>query len=1579
MTPHSSTAIPQLPLPRAVPSRTSGRPSASQPDPTLTSHVPHNAVVIDLSDNNYGTSGGDRPAKRLKLDAGVDMLDPGRMSAGVDLQPSINPSDLRRQFPSDASGGRQTWSTREGTIRTGQGGSMQDGNSEGEAQWSRPASLPPFPIRPWKYKPPKRHTAGVTHSKPIISADAVKTTPFRFQTPSDAPRVIAEKHADFYPWVGSHPEDVLTEQTSKQGFYDRVQVSQNESNTARPSLFAQFKHRAGLKLLSAVFTTALEKRQASSQVTASSTFRPPPRVTLTDNKREAWLRDLANASVPLRRLSRTIPHGIRGKVLLDQCLSKSIPIGRAIWLAKCVGANEIRAFKRKGTSAAVASGLEAKWVKDWTMNVQQFVEGVLGNCGEPDWKAKMSYALRLAARLFGEHLLDQDVFLEWFLTSLDTSSLNTLPAWLLMAGVYWESLVRYRKRGRRLAETLLEKLRQAQSFNHNNILHPITSRLSVLIKRFVQTRPSCFVLPQTWSKYQPVLFSCLNPGDQEEQLILAKLSDRNERVQRSKDVEKTAQKSPTQCLIRLLDSFCSSNDFSALSSECLKLPIDQSALIGKIMEWASTSFRAGLCRTYVAVRLLRRWKRCGVDIDSDILSFLAENHRGKGLRKMDIFHVISELIRSQSFSVGRYLQWLMARGVVHSKVLVGQTNGSTDVELLCHIPLCRLPEHVWNLRNTLLARTGYSVSGETRHTQLIKSFLKRRLPEIFSEDGGSEDHDMTDDINFATLSWTVKSHIGQWLRDHVASHIKSCLKSAMDNDFACDIKISRLTPDEFFEIRHVLECLSDLSMLADVLKHASRSDDAIVLASAADTLNYHFDSFNAIGATRDLFKSFTEAYVRVSKTDPPNTDLITSLLDVVIKVPDEIATLAVLRRDLVQLDRKLGIAASSPVSDHMADGLNTANPTFTEELNQLLASGNTMDEQTMARIFETLSKRLGSERTDLKLGTNEIARYLAQLRTFNTKTFDSLMVKWMVHFLKSAPRPSLVLILPPLIGVGCVTFQAFSSLVKAVVSSGSQREMIPDRLRLYLDMLRLLDTKEAADGPFLDLVLYRFKIARREYLSQCPFDVLSLVQDILVELSGSTATLAESDHGYALKDLILPLLREQIVSHQDIDSRDGVDKVLTKYPTCADVIHQALFSLLGLQAEGALAVVDDTMQLINDLSLPLCLAQLRLHFNTVSDDETKTKVLDLLFKTAESGVQSGNSHWRDVLGVLQADAAQHVRRRAESQILSMLLPPALQHSAADESSETTNPSRTSLVYLRIVEDLAYSIADGGASGFGASLVEKMNMLLQRVVLLSNETKNSDNPGVNGDAASGLAPAPQEQAIALWFYVLLRIVAIHHSTLSSTATSKSDLVDRTRLLITICCIALSPIFSKTQRFRFPSTIPLPPSKFQLDRSITAANLQVQALDVAATLVDSLPDEARQQCVRFLRERCPPFLQPQNDPRLLFLLGPLTDTPPPSSTPSQLPAPQNSQIAAGAANLAAPLPSHSFPASNSNNMTPTAAEDSNSLMSKLRFQQRGRIIGPYPMRAWEMLEESAPIVGVNDTALNLGYFGARQTRG
>lgn len=252
---------------------------------------------------------------------------------------------------------------------------------------------------------PKATVAAPTPTPPTKKDTRPK--PYTVETPPDAPRysihlkpaptanvgsTTTTGYADFYPWTGNHPEDQFSDHVIRHGYFDKAPSSQNETTSAKSALFHMLKQKSGMHALSTVFTSVLAHRRHTSQVTAPSTFKPPPRVTVTDTKREIWLKDLANPAIPLRRLSRTIPHGIKGKVLLEQCLNKNVPVDRAIWLAKCVGANEIRSFKRKGVNGTFVMGGEAKWIREWTVCVEQFVESVFSAFGDAEWKAKVNYA-----------------------------------------------------------------------------------------------------------------------------------------------------------------------------------------------------------------------------------------------------------------------------------------------------------------------------------------------------------------------------------------------------------------------------------------------------------------------------------------------------------------------------------------------------------------------------------------------------------------------------------------------------------------------------------------------------------------------------------------------------------------------------------------------------------------------------------------------------------------------------------------------------------------------------------------------------------------------------------------------------------------------------------------------------------------------------------------------------------------------------------------------------------------------------------------------------------------------------------
>jgi len=164
------------------------------------------------------------------------------------------------------------------------------------------------------------------------------------------------------------------------------------SESAAKTLWPHLNNGVGLAVVSALFADVLTERQEAGRMDAPSSFKPPPRVTLTDTKREAWLKDLANPTVPLKRLSRMIPHGLRGRALLDQCLLKEIPTQRAVWLAQCVGANDLRAFRRKGISGGIAVDNEFRWSLEWTNIVESFIYDCIASMPQPGWRTKVTYA-----------------------------------------------------------------------------------------------------------------------------------------------------------------------------------------------------------------------------------------------------------------------------------------------------------------------------------------------------------------------------------------------------------------------------------------------------------------------------------------------------------------------------------------------------------------------------------------------------------------------------------------------------------------------------------------------------------------------------------------------------------------------------------------------------------------------------------------------------------------------------------------------------------------------------------------------------------------------------------------------------------------------------------------------------------------------------------------------------------------------------------------------------------------------------------------------------------------------------------
>ncbi|KAJ5116402.1 hypothetical protein N7456_000750 [Penicillium angulare] len=1518
--------------------------SNSQPQSQAQTRQP---AVVDLTGSGCESHDKEPPQKRPRLDVsnGHKAGDTGVPTNGADMRSTPGSASSRPQL---SWRGRPMWSFQ-AVVSEAPGN-----DSRGDIVTnSRPSSPPPFPALPWSNIPSHQLGDAGSSSRGTSPEKKVQTTPYQIETPSVAPVLTGNNVADFTPWTGSHPEDILNEQTAKQGYYDRTQVSQNESNTARPALYGQLKHRTGLQMLSAVFSTALEKRQTHNTVHAPSTFKPPPRVTLTDNKREAWLRDLANSHVPLRRLSRTIPHGIRGKVLLDQCLGKSIPVGRAIWLAKCVGANEIRAFKRKGTSGALAVGLEAKWVRDWTTSVQQFLENVTSAPKSPGWNTKMIYGIGLTARLFFENLLDHDHFIEWFLISFESASLATVPVWLLMLGIYWHNVMRYRRRGRRLAEVLLEKLRQATEARLDT-LQPLVDRLSRFVKRLAHENASSLVLPNSWSMYKTGVTSCLDLSRSSDRALLQNLTERNARIERPRRPKQPIQRSAHQHIIRLLDSVHSALDVTSISAACLDVIDDEAILVSKLLEWTATPFRHGISRVYVGSRLLRKWKATGVDVDGHVLTFLTQVAHYKNLDIKNVYHTVSELVRSQTFSVGRYLQWLMAKGITNRSHLeyLPTHKLPSDVVLITQLPLGRLPEHVRNLRNTLLSRTGVSIADEINVISSVKDLITQRLPNIYKVDAPPQISLISLPMD---LSWTVKAELSQWLRLAITEHTRSVSNSTTRVAFPGDLvsPVSMLTPDEFYTVRDILEKFGDISILADVLKVTSSSDNAIVLASVADTTNCHFDSLSVIGATSDLFRKLVDAYASIKRFSAPSLELIFSLIELGLRIPTELHTVAILRQDLSRMENKAVLAASSPVSDHIPDSFGDADPLFREKLDHILFSGNVMDEPTLDAIFGTLTKNLETETNKMKLSASDTCRYLSQLRSFQPKHFDGILARWICDHLRSHDRSILLHAIPSLIGVGCVTIRSFLSLLKRINHS---RSVITETTNLPADFVELLTCGE--QNGCLDLVSYRFHLARSEFLVTNCENVLDVVCDAATFLR----TCDRIQHG-DLEVTLVRLLREVLVRNPSFLEQHCMKRLLNEYPAAIGALRKALDGLLGVESQKeqrtVVFEVENLASTTDDFSLPFCQLKLQILFHEDSKDEDRNCIADAMFKTAVSSSGSLKSHWIDLVGLMNPDDVRQIRERAEKEFLSI--------PVMEDESDNDHYSAAKM-YLTIIEELANSIPDVGTPSLAIVLVEKMDALLHKLVALQNSFKSTKN--LRNASPTSQGRPNLERSLAFWFSTLLRMVVIHRASFMHPPALKQS-----RLLVIIFCIALSRLPSD---FLGPGDF-LRPESSKRHPSQPAVMLQTYALDVAASLIDGFSDEVRHHCSRFLREKCPPFAALQNDPRFVYLLGPIGDFATTNLLQStSAPSPVASGATPGStANVNAPAHLSQYPATPSG--TPSGmAEAANFTGNRLRLQHRGRTIGSYPIRPWELLEDAAPFVSANDTAVNLSYFNARRVR-
>lgn len=140
------------------------------------------------------------------------------------------------------------------------------------------------------------------------------------------------------------------------------------------------------------------------------------------------------------------------------------------------------------------------------------------------------------------------------------------------------------------------------------------------------------------------------------------MSQRNLRlIKASLDTRRSSTHISEQRLIVLLDKVSFSVDIGDFADTCLSAANDQTLLITICLNWATSLTRFGHARIYLVIRLFRRWAKLNIDLERPILDFLASNPDLTPLQKANVYKLLAELVHSKNLSIGRYLQWLMAK------------------------------------------------------------------------------------------------------------------------------------------------------------------------------------------------------------------------------------------------------------------------------------------------------------------------------------------------------------------------------------------------------------------------------------------------------------------------------------------------------------------------------------------------------------------------------------------------------------------------------------------------------------------------------------------------------------------------------------------------------------------------------------------------------------------------------------------------------------------------------------------------------------------------------------------------------
>ena len=370
--------------------------------------------------------------------------------------------------------------------------------------------------------------------------------------------------------------------------------------------------------------------------------------------------------------------------------------------------------------------------------------------------------------------------------------------------------------------------------------------------------------------------------------------------------------------------------------------------------------------------------------------------------------------------------------------------------LLLELALHNLPPHVLSLRNTLLLNMGQSVADERKSIEMVKEYLAKAIPTVFDPIDSLDSPLLLGQL--PKMRGTVKSEISHYIFQRLDLIFHSSYNYD-DSHFDRRLQSRSLSIEDFERIRDILVNFGEFSVLANIISFAAELTNRDLLVAATDTVNWHFNVFRAIGIAEKLFETLlarsSESHRRTSSDIP----LLLSLVDLGEQLRNRDREVSKLRKEALSCEEKPALAACSPVSDNVAEVLESSGSAFVEEMEQHLNSGNSMDRQTLSNLFATITQRIQKMWVVAEDDVTGLFNLLKKLRSFDEEAFDIILLSWLERVLHLPNRPKLGRLLVPLVCLEMMDFTKFMTRAISILAHSDDLHMCS---RLIIELLKLL-------------------------------------------------------------------------------------------------------------------------------------------------------------------------------------------------------------------------------------------------------------------------------------------------------------------------------------------------------------------------------------------------------------------------------------------------------------------------------------------------------------------------------------------